>query len=231
MEEHSALDFNFWAAFADLMLALVLVLCMVLFSVMTVIKLGSVNLETVRNNQKIMIDSIAQKYKTKEVEMGKDLFGISTNNSGVYDIQIQNDLNSQRITFSDKILFPPDEIQISQNGRLVLQAVGNILQKQLPRIKEIQIQGHADTRRSSKFRSNTELAAGRAIAVFEYLQNDVGIDPSKYLMSATTFGEFKSVQREPENVNYQWEQLLEDNITEELRSRNRRIEILLTYRR
>lgn len=231
MEEHSALDFNFWTAFADLMLALVLVLCMVLFSVMTVIKLGSVNLETVRNNQKIMIDSIAQKYKTKEVEIGKDLFGISTNNSGNNDIQIQNDLNSQRITFSDKILFPPDEIQISQNGRLVLQTVGNILQKQLPRIKEIQIQGHADTRKSGKFRTNTELAAGRAIAVFEYLQNDVGIDPSKYLMSATTFGEFKSVQREPENVNYSWEQLLEDNITEELRSRNRRIEILLTYRR
>ena len=231
MEEESSLDFNFWASFADLMLALVLVLCMILFLVKAVIALGSVNLDTVKNNQQTMINSIAQKYNAVPILLGKDLYGISTNNTKLYDIEIQNDLNSQRITFSDKLLFRPDEIIVNPSGQIVLDTVGNILRTQLPVVKEIQIQGHADTQKSGKFANNTQLAAMRAIAVFEHLHNKVGIDPSENLMSATTFGEYKSVQRGSDNAEYKWENLVADNSTEELRSRNRRIEIVLLYRR
>lgn len=231
MEEQSSLDFNFWTAFADLMLALVLVLCIVLFAVKAVISLGSVNLKTVETNQKKMIDSIADKYNTKPVPLDKDLYGISTTKKNDNDIQIFNDLSSQRITFSDKLLFQPDETVVNPDGRVVLNTVGDIIRQQLSQIKEIQIQGHADTNKSKRFTSNSQLAAMRAIAVFEYLQTQVGIDPSKNLMSATTFGEFRSVQRGRDNPNYSWEQLIADNETDAMRGRNRRIEIVLNYRR
>ncbi len=232
MDNENSLDFNFWTAFADLMLALVLVLALLLFLVTAVISLGSVNLKQVENNQMTMVDSIAQKFKAVPEKLPDGDFGISTTNNTVHDIRIQNDLNSQRITFSDKLLFRPDDTAINPSGQVVLDTVGATIKAQLTLIKEIQIQGHADTQRTGRFRNNTELAAIRAIAVFEYLQEKVGIDPNVTLMSATSFGEFKSVQRS-ESVNQESsrDKLIVDNADENLRSRNRRIEIVLIYRR
>lgn len=238
MQEDNSLDFNFWASFADLMLALVLVLSLLLFVVVAVISFNSVNLKQVEDSQSKMVNSIAEKYKAKPILLKSDeqlkryLYGISTSNSNIYDIKVRNELNVQRITFSDKLLFRPDETDINPNGQEVLSVVGKILTWQLQLIKEIQIEGHADTRKSGKFRTNTELAAMRAIAVFEYLQKNVGIDPNKKLMSVTSFGEFKSVQRgENEEADYSSNQLTFDNADENLRSYNRRIEIVLIYQR
>lgn len=238
MLEDNSLDFNFWASFADLMLALVLVLSLLLFIVVAVISFNTVNLKQVEDNQSIMVSSIAEKYKTEPAPLKKDdqlkryLWGISTTNSTNYDIKVQNELNVQRITFFDKLLFRPDETVINPNGQEVLNIVGEIITSQLHLIKEIQIQGHADTKKSGKFRTNTELAAMRAIAVFEFLQKNVGIDPNKKLMSVTSFGEFKSVQRgENEEADYSFDKLISDNADENLRSYNRRIEIVLIYQR
>lgn len=238
MNDQDELDFNYWASFADLMLALVLVLSLLLFVVVAVISFNTVNLKHVQDNQSKLINSIAGYYKVGAITIKSDeqlkrtLLGISTNNNNVYDIKIQNDLNVQRITFSDKLLFRPDEVTINTSGQEVLSVVGTIINSQLYLIKEIQIEGHADTIKSSRFRTNTELAAMRAIAVFEYLQRDVGIDPNKKLMSVTSFGEFKSVRRgENEESDYNSEQLDRDNADEGLRSYNRRIEIVLIYKR
>ena len=238
MQEDNSLDFNFWASFADLMLALVLVLTLLLFIVVAVISFNTVNLKQVEDNQNRLMNSIAENYKTKPIllknneQLKRELYGISTNNDNVNDIKIQNELNVQRITFSDKLLFRPDETVINPNGQEVLTVVGKIITPQLQLIKEIQIEGHADSRKSGKFRTNTELAAMRAIAVFEYLQKNVGIDPNKKLMSVTSFGEFKSVQRgENEEADYSSDQLISDNADENLRSYNRRIEIVLIYQR
>lgn len=238
MQEDHSLDFNFWASFADLMLALVLVLTLLLFIVVAVISFNTVNLKQVKNNQSKLMDSIADNYKTKPVllkndeQLKRELYGISTKKDSINDIKIQNELNVQRITFSDKLLFRPDETVINPNGQDVLTVVGKIITSQLPLIKEIQIEGHADTKKSSRFRTNTELAAMRAIAVFEFLQNNVGIDPNKKLMSISSFGEFKSVQRgEKEAADYNYDQLISDNSDENLRSYNRRIEIVLIYQR
>jgi len=232
MENESLLEFNFWTAFADLMLALVLVLCVLLFVIIVVISVGTVDLQKVKTNQKFMVDSIAQKYGVTPHQVKDNTFGISTTKDSTYDIQIQNDLNSQRITFSDKLLFLPDRTEINPNGQAVIDAVGSILKSQLTSIKEIQVQGHADTLKSGRFKSNTDLAAQRAISVLEYLQNKdkVGIDPSIYLMSATSFGEFKPVQRN-ESIDYNQNKIAQDNYDESLRSRNRRIELVLIYRR
>lgn len=230
MESDSSFDFNFWAAFADIMLSVVLVLCLLLFMFAAVISFGKVNLKRVEENQQYMINSIAGEYNVKPIPRGKDVFGISFAGNEMDDMKIQNDLNSQRISFSDKLLFNPDRTEINASGQDVLTIVGKTID--LKSIKEIQIQGHADTLKSSRFRTNTELAAMRAISVFQFLQEKVGIDPNKTLMSVTSFGEFKSVRRgENENADYNEEKLRIDNNNDISRSHNRRIEIVLIYRR
>ena len=101
----------------------------------------------------------------------------------------------------------------------------------LERIQEIQIQGHADPVRSQEYSSNLELAAHRAMIVFRTLQA-FGIDPRYSMMSATTFGEYVSVQRRFRGgFSYSPEQLVEDNDSPTKMMMNRRIEILLFYRR
>jgi len=232
MEDDSLFDFNFWTSFADIMLSLVLVLCLLLFMVAAVISVGKVNLKQIEDNQQNMINSIADAYNVNPKPRDKDVFGISFAKNDVDDISVQNDLNSQTITFSDKLLFSPDKTEINPNGQEVLKIVGKTIIAQRLSIREIQIQGHADTRKSGRFRTNTELAAMRAISVFQFLQEEVGIDPNDNLMSATSFGEFKSVQRGKDDKSaYNKDRLLIDNGDENFRSRNRRIELVLIYRR
>src|ERR1700682_311784 len=212
MKERSILDFNFWPSFADLMLALVLILVLVLFVVVAVITVGAVNLGEVQRNQKNMIEAIGKSYGVEPAALQKDAFGISSERNGTYDILIQNEPTLQRITFSDKILFTPDDFQINPQGRAVLTTVGNTLKKQLSMIEQIQIQGHADNN-PTRFKLNIYLASWRAIEVFKFLQDSTGIDPAEHLMSATSFGEFDPVQRAQRMGKYNRAQLLEDNST------------------
>ena len=78
--------------------------------------------------------------------------------------------------------------------------------------------------------SNLHLAALRAIEVFNFLQNKIKIDPAKHLMSATSFGEYKPVQRSVRDSTYTPEKLKRHNNTKKLKAQNRRMEILLFYR-
>lgn len=230
MDEETVLDFNFWPSFADLMLALVLILVLVLFLTTAVITFGKIDFTRVHKNQVDMIHAIAQKYgsEPRKLDQIGRVWGISSDNSDKYDIEIENDLNQQRITFSDKVLFQPDEVEINQKGQEVLTAVGQNLRNQLVFFKEIQIRGHADTN-PTRYKLNMRLAAERAIAVFEFFRTKVGIDPSENLMSATSFGEFSPVQRVQSTGGYNRTRMVEDNSTPEQKSKNRRIELLLSY--
>ena len=229
MEEDNVIDFNFWPSFADLMLAIVLILVLVLFLVNAVISVGVVNLRDVRKNQKTLVETIASSYGVKSHEMEANTVGISTEGSGNYDIMIRSEATLQRITFSDKILFNPDDYKLNAKGEGALRKVGEALKGQLAFIREIQIQGHADTDRSGRFGSNIELAAQRAIKVFEFFQKEIEIDPAKHLMSVTSFGEFKPIKRTGNERQYDQRMLLEHNRTPELKGDNRRIELLLFY--
>lgn len=233
MEDDNLLSFNFWPSFADMLLALVLVLCLALFMVSAVLSLGTVNLREVEANQMSMINSIATDYGVEPVKQPDtdNIYGIYFNRTKDPDIEIHNDLNSQRITFSDKVLFEPDHIDIKPEGQQVLMVVGVKLRTQLSFIREIQIQGHADTIPSKRYNSNVELAANRAIAVFNFLRDKVDIKPAEHLMSVTSFGEYQSVQRSSKQTDYDMEKLLADNASDELRRHNRRIELVLIYRR
>lgn len=233
MEDENLIGFNFWPAFADMMLALVLVLCLVLFLVSAVLTAGTVNLKEVEVNQMSMINAIGADYRVPPRKLADSVYGIFIRGAKEPDIEVHNDLNSQRITFSDRILFEPDHTNIKPEGEQVLTVVGAKLREQLSLFREIQIQGHADTLPSKRYGSNVELAANRAIAVFNLLrdENKVGINPAEHLMSVTSFGEYKAVRRGTGDPGYNADKLLEDNGSEELRRRNRRIELVLIYRR
>ncbi len=230
MEDGDLLSFNFWPSFADMMLGLVLVLCLALFLVAAVMAVGTVNLKEVEGRQMKMVESIASDYGVKPKLLPENRFGIYFTGANDPDIEIDNDLSSQRITFSDKILFEPDHTELKPEGQQVLNVVGGKLRAQLGLIREIQIQGHADTKPSQRYRSNVELTANRAIAVFDFLKDKVGIKPAEHLMSVTSFGEYKSVQRKAD-ADYDLNKLEVDNGSDELRRRNRRIELVLIYRR
>ncbi|MCI0489786.1 MAG: OmpA family protein [Blastocatellia bacterium] len=229
MEEDNALDFTFWPSFADLMLALVLILALVLFLVTAVIAAGTVNLSEVQKTQADMVNEIARSFDGKIINLDKDRFGISLTSETKPDLIILNEPTLQRITFSDNILFRPDDDRLNDRGVEVLMKVGQALKQQISHIREIQIQGHADTDSTKRYASNTHLAALRAIRVFKFLQEKVGINPAEYPMSATSFGEFKPVQRQDDG-QYTEDNLREHNSTTEMKNRNRRIEMLLFYR-
>jgi len=75
-----------------------------------------------------------------------------------------------------------------------------------------------------------ELAAHRAIEVFKHFQA-LGIDLTRHIMSATSFGEYKPVQRQGSDMYYNSRKLKRDNNASKKREKNRKIEVVLIYRR
>jgi flagellar motor protein MotB len=230
MDDDDVLDLNFWPSFADMMLALVLILVLILFVVTVVLKAGTEPLGQIKNNQREVVRAIAAFYGGREKEIERDRFAIYITSQDQPDLLIRNESRLQTITFSDHVLFRPDDTKLNPQGVEVLRNVGKTLKDQLSLIKEIQIQGHADPDLTKRFPSNTHLAALRAIEVFGFLQEVVGIDPAAHLMSATSFGEFKPVARSGADIQYDKDKLGLDNATPESKARNRRIELLLFYR-
>ncbi|KJU86358.1 OmpA/MotB domain-containing protein [Candidatus Magnetobacterium bavaricum] len=216
-------SFNFWPSFADMMLSVVLILVLVIFLVLTVLAAGSVNLKGVERNQMEFINKLADVYSTTPVVIDTHRYGISS------DIVVLNDVTLQKISFSDKLLFGRDQYELTEQGKQMLMVVGGLLKSKLDFIREIQIQGHADTDASRHFNSNLELAGRRAMTVYGFLQANVGINPARHLMSATSFGEFKPVTRSEVDVNYDEQRLANDNSSKERKDKNRRIELLLFY--
>ncbi|MBF0343622.1 MAG: OmpA family protein [Nitrospirae bacterium] len=216
-------SFNFWPSFADLMLSVVLILVLVIFLVLAVLAAGSVNLKLVESNQMEIISKLADVYKTTPVVIDTHKYGISN------DIIVVNDVTLQKISFSDQLLFGRDQYELTEEGKQTLTVVGGLLKSKLGFIREIQIQGHADTDASRQFKTNLELAGRRAMTVYSFLQSNVGINPAQHLMSATSFGEYKPVTRSEVDMSYTGKNLMEDNSTKEKKDKNRRIELLLFY--
>lgn len=239
--DDNTLDFNFWPSFSDLMLILVLILVIVVFAVIASIPavdpvepppVGTHDLTLVKQNQMAMINAISSDYNVEPIETDKDTFRIRipNENGGYSEIFIQNEATLQRYSFSDRILFKPDKYNLNKEGEKTLQIVGRQIKRKLKDFSEIQIQGHADPDRPAYEPSNLHLAAKRAIEVFTFLQKRVHIDPARHLMSATSFGEYKPVQRSDKDRTYTPQKLKIHNSTRKLKDKNRRIEILLIYR-
>jgi len=221
--EYDSQDFNFWPSFSDLMLAIVLILLIMLFAYTLYLQIGSINLKQVQDNQTELVNDIAGYYKVGPKKISDNIYSISG------EIMISNELTLQRITFADNILFSKDDYKLSKQGESTLKTIGGLVKSRLGSIREIQIQGHADTDKSGRFASNLELASRRAIEVFKFLQEQASINPAEHLMSATTFGEYKPVSRSEVDLKYDETTLKEANIDEMKKKKNRRIELLLFY--
>ncbi len=195
----------------------------------------------VKKKQEAIIQAIAEAYNVKweDVDGWKDEesktnffeIPIYLENGGDTKIQIQNEATLQRYSFSDRILFRRNKYDLNEEGKRTLRVVGHEIKKNLKDIKEIQIQGHADPDGpANKPFFNLDLAASRAIEVYKFLRRNIRIDPASHLMSATSFGEYKPVQRSTDDRTYNRQKLRQHNSPPALKAKNRRIEILLFYR-
>jgi chemotaxis protein MotB len=132
------------------------------------------------------------------------------------DIEVVGD----RFVLPASVLFPISSDEINENARAELDKLADAilqLEQQIPPEINwvIRVDGHTDVRPvqvATRFRSNWELSAGRAIAVVRYLISR-GVKPEHLV--AAGFGEY---------------QPLDPGDTEEAFARNRRIELKLTER-
>ncbi len=143
-------------------------------------------------------DSLVRDLK-KEIEAG--------------DIKVTQFRDLLTVNLVEKILFDSGRAEIKPRGLEILKRVGDIL-KGVPD-KVVRIEGHTDNvpigaALRARFPTNWELSTARATVVARFLQEKVGLDPTR--LSATGYGEYRSVA---------------PNDSEEGRAQNRRIEIIL----
>ncbi|GGE61929.1 chemotaxis protein MotB [Pedobacter psychrotolerans] len=116
------------------------------------------------------------------------------------------------VSLTDKLLFPSGSIIIDEKGKQALTQLANVL-KQQPEIN-IAVEGHTDNQKINnlgQIKDNWDLSVLRATSVVRYLTENEKVESVR--MTATGKGEF---------------QPLGANNTAESRSKNRRIEIVLS---
>ena len=129
------------------------------------------------------------------------------------NITIQQVRDRLTINMVDRVLFDSGQAQVKPAGVKVLKQVGDVLNKISD--KQIRIEGHTDnvpisSKLQGRFKTNWELSTARATTVVRYLIDQGGVD-RQYLSA----------------VGYADTHPLASNDSEEGRSSNRRIEIVL----
>jgi hypothetical protein len=120
------LDFNFWPAFADLMLSLVLIL---VFFYVAIVATGMINMRSIRESQMRLINDISEATgKEKRETALPDTYMIGK------DIIVKNEPTVQKISFADNILFDVNRHDLKDQGRAALRSVGAIIVKNLASI-------------------------------------------------------------------------------------------------
>ena len=129
------------------------------------------------------------------------------------NITIQQVRDRLTINMVDRVLFDSGQAQVKPAGVTVLKQVADVLNKITD--KQIRIEGHTDnvpisTKLQNRYKTNWELSTARATTVVRFLIDQGGVD-RQYLSA----------------VGYADTHPLASNDTEEGRSSNRRIEIVL----
>lgn len=180
------------------------------------------DLEAHNDRLKAEIDGLKQQISRMQKETEEEVMATSKTYEQLLE-KMKTEISQGQVTISelkgkltvnmvDAILFDSGRAEVKDDGLAVLRKVVEIL-KTL-KDKAIRIEGHTDNvpirgQLASRYPTNWELSAARAINVTRYLQAQ-GIDPLS--LSAVSYGEFKPVAA---------------NDTDEGRARNRRIEIIL----
>lgn len=124
-------------------------------------------------------------------------------------LEVRADRDGARISFSAESFFPSGSPQLKRSAVEGLKLLGGILAETE---KRVVVEGHTDNvpLKGGEIASNWELASLRATSVVRYLIVNQGVDPQR--LAATSYAD---------------QVPLVPNTTEENRSRNRRIEILI----
>lgn len=222
--DDTAEGLNFWPAFGDSMLAVVLLLLLVLGAAYLVPGERMRRAQDCESRFATAVGGRSQGARVWKVagEDGGTTFTLK---------QDDNDHLLLRMTFDNSVLgFDDCKDTLAERGQRTLARIAEQIQKQSGAIVEIQILGHADRRRPAncpKYQDNLHLASARADQVFQFLQGK-GISPVRYAMSAVSYGEyFPASRRMGERYNDEdWENA---NRTSEDMRRNRRVELILRY--
>lgn len=219
-----------WDLAISLIAVLILTLAIEAAAHLSIEHQGQLEIRGILNSQMRLVDALAAHYGTARRDIARDTYGIFVRTaSATPDITIHDEATLQRISFGGHVLFESDDTVLRPEGAAILRVLSATLQSELDHIMEIEIQGHADLLQPKVFHSNLELAARRAITVYQSLQS-FGLDPSRSIMSATSFGEYVPVTRRNSDSAYSRAKLLLDNDTREKQRLNRRIEVVLIYR-
>ncbi len=224
MFDDHAESLNFWPAFADSMLAVVLVLLLVL---------GAAYLapgERMRRAQNCESQFASGVGGTSHGGRTWDVLG--AHGETVFTLkQDANDHLLLRLTFDNSVLgFEDCKDTLVDAGQRALARIAEQIRRQSTAIVEIQILGHADWRRPKNCPNNQDnlhLASARADQVFQVLQKN-GISPVRYAMSAVSYGEYFPESRRM-GQPYSQEDWEKANGTSENMRRNRRVELILRY--
>ena len=124
------------------------------------------------------------------------------------DIEVIRDNDKVTLRFSSSLLFSSGKATLKDDVKPYL----NKISKTIPDGYDIQIEGHTDNLpiNNSEFKSNWDLSALRGINVLRYLIDYCDVNPEK--LSVAGYGEYQPIA---------------DNSTEEGRSKNRRVDIIL----
>lgn len=126
------------------------------------------------------------------------------------NISVENVSSGVNISIGDKLLFPSGSAVVSEEGKKLLATISKSIKES--GTKKVIISGHTDNVpiKTSKFPSNWDLSAARALSVI-YILSDNGVNEG--ILELRAFGPYKPVA---------------SNNTDKGRAKNRRIEILLS---
>jgi chemotaxis protein MotB len=125
------------------------------------------------------------------------------------DVTISNLQGKLTVNILDRVMFDSGEAVLQPDGEAVLRKIAAILAGH-PELK-IHVIGHTDNVPiRTRFASNWELSAARALAAVHFLTEKAGVDPRR--VGAVGYGEYRPIA---------------DNATAEGRARNRRIAIAI----
>jgi len=148
-------------------------------------------LSELKHTKGVLEQRLAQEIKNKQVR-------VSMENKGLV------------ITFVAEVLFDSGKAELRKDSLPILDKVVRVLKEEVPH-HNIGIEGHTDNQpiKYSKWKSNWELSAHRALSVLHYLESK-GISPKR--LSARGYGEYHPIA---------------SNDTPEGRQLNRRVEIVI----
>jgi chemotaxis protein MotB len=203
---------NIWPALVDVIIAtLMILLLFMIIQYITFFLSDAIKRIEIKNRQDQLIEIIKDMEDKKRIPRNS--------------IKYETFGDHQKLRFSSALLFPIGKAEIPANREKsfgFLDALGEMLHQAYygkGLFDQIYIEGHTDTTpiRSQRYPSNWELSTARAVYITKYLIEHESLRPvlsDKRFLGAAGYGEYNYVL---------------PNDTEEGKSANRRIEILLVY--